>query len=86
MNQASHWKRFAAHLCTVPSLNMSVDISRMNFPSDYLSTMAPLAQSSLEQMQALEAGAIANPDEGRMVGHYWLRAPSRRTALYRKPL
>ncbi|MGL5032669.1 MAG: glucose-6-phosphate isomerase, partial [Microcystaceae cyanobacterium] len=24
---------------------------------------------------ALEQGAIANPDEGRMVGHYWLRNP-----------
>jgi glucose-6-phosphate isomerase len=26
-------------------------------------------------MAALEKGAIANPSEGRMVGHYWLRAP-----------
>src|ERR1700737_997640 len=26
-------------------------------------------------MQQLEKGAIANPDEKRMVGHYWLRAP-----------
>lgn len=26
-------------------------------------------------MAALEAGAVANPDEGRQVGHYWLRAP-----------
>jgi glucose-6-phosphate isomerase len=26
-------------------------------------------------MEALEAGAIANPDEDRMVGHYWLRNP-----------
>jgi glucose-6-phosphate isomerase len=26
-------------------------------------------------MAALEAGAVANPDEGRRVGHYWLRAP-----------
>ena len=25
-------------------------------------------------MKALEGGAIANPDEQRMVGHYWLRA------------
>ena len=24
-------------------------------------------------MRELEAGAIANPDEKRMVGHYWLR-------------
>jgi glucose-6-phosphate isomerase len=28
-------------------------------------------------MAALEGGAIANPDEGREVGHYWLRAPAR---------
>jgi len=27
-------------------------------------------------MVALEAGAIANPDEDRMVGHYWLRNPA----------
>ena len=26
-------------------------------------------------MQELEAGAIANPDEERQVGHYWLRDP-----------
>ncbi len=30
---------------------------------------------ALEQMKDLEAGKIANPDEGRMVGHYWLRNP-----------
>ena len=26
-------------------------------------------------MQDLELGSIANPDENRMVGHYWLRNP-----------
>ena len=26
-------------------------------------------------MAEVESGAIANPDEGRQVGHYWLRAP-----------
>ncbi len=29
----------------------------------------------LAAMAALEGGAVANPDEGRQVGHYWLRAP-----------
>ena len=28
-------------------------------------------------MAALERGGLANPDEKRMVGHYWLRAPER---------
>jgi glucose-6-phosphate isomerase len=32
---------------------------------------------AFEAMRALESGAIANPDEKRMVGHYWLRAPER---------
>ena len=32
-------------------------------------------QAAMEAMRQLEGGAIANPDENRMVGHYWLRAP-----------
>ena len=32
-------------------------------------------QRAFEAMDALERGDIANPDENRMVGHYWLRAP-----------
>ncbi len=35
---------------------------------------APLAKA-LGAMQRLEAGAVANQDEQRMVGHFWLRAP-----------
>ncbi|MBL8756346.1 MAG: glucose-6-phosphate isomerase [Planctomycetes bacterium] len=30
---------------------------------------------ALVAMQALEAGGVANADEKRMVGHFWLRAP-----------
>ncbi|MCB9673670.1 MAG: glucose-6-phosphate isomerase [Alphaproteobacteria bacterium] len=29
------------------------------------------------EMEGLEAGNVANPDEGRQVGHYWLRSPER---------
>jgi glucose-6-phosphate isomerase len=35
----------------------------------------PGMAAALAAMRALEAGALANPDEGRQVGHYWLRAP-----------
>jgi glucose-6-phosphate isomerase len=31
---------------------------------------------ALAAMTALEAGSMANPDEGRQVGHYWLRDPA----------
>jgi glucose-6-phosphate isomerase len=33
-------------------------------------------RKAFAEMDALEKGSIANPDENRMVGHYWLRAPS----------
>ena len=33
-------------------------------------------QKAFTAMDALEKGAIANPDEKRMVGHYWLRNPA----------
>jgi len=35
--------------------------------------MQPRFAKAFTDMAALEAGAIANPDENRMVGHYWLR-------------
>ena len=31
---------------------------------------------ALQAMAHLEAGAVSNPDEGRQVGHYWLRDPA----------
>ena len=34
-------------------------------------------EAAVEGMQRLEAGGVANSSEGRRVGHYWLRAPSR---------
>jgi len=37
--------------------------------------MEPRIQKAYRDMDALESGAISNPDEKRMVGHYWLRAP-----------
>jgi glucose-6-phosphate isomerase len=51
------------------------DFSFVDFSEDYFSTMAQPIASALEQMNELEGGAISNPDENRMVGHYWLRNP-----------
>jgi glucose-6-phosphate isomerase len=69
------WDRYQQYLVRHPELGISLDISRMRFDADFLSRMEPLAQDAFSAMRELEAGAIANPDEGRMVGHYWLRAP-----------
>jgi len=67
------WERFKSHYYTNPRLGLSLDISRMPFPDDFLASMQPKLQQAFADMAALEGGAIANPDENRMVGHYWLR-------------
>lgn len=54
---------------------MSLDISRMDFPPRFLTQMEPAIQKAYDAMEGIEAGEIANPDEKRMVGHYWLRNP-----------
>jgi glucose-6-phosphate isomerase len=75
MSTPSFWKRFQQHLCQVPALGLALDVSRMQFEDGFLDQMAGPMQRAFEAMDALEGGAIANPDEKRMVGHYWLRAP-----------
>ena len=56
-----------------PEADFWADFSFVDFPDDYLSSMESNITSALQAMQQLEGGAIANPDENRMVGHYWLR-------------
>src|SRR5213592_4589394 len=70
------WSRFKTYFYHNADLGVSLDISRMPFPDDFFSSMEPAIQRAFTAMTRLEAGAIANPDEKRMVGHYWLRAPA----------
>lgn len=69
----SHWDRFQKYFVRYSNLGFSIDISRMAFEDDLFSKMSGRIESAYKDMIALEAGAIANPDEKRMVGHYWLR-------------
>ncbi|MEY2560868.1 MAG: glucose-6-phosphate isomerase, partial [Verrucomicrobiota bacterium] len=75
MASSSLWPRFQKYFLRYDDLDFSIDISRMRFPDGFLQKMQPLVDKALAAMRELEAGAIANPDEGRMVGHYWLRNP-----------
>jgi glucose-6-phosphate isomerase len=75
MNTASLWERYKKYLCVVPSIGLKLDMSRLNFADDYFERMEPMLQNAYRAMDELEGGALANPDENRMVGHYWLRAP-----------
>jgi glucose-6-phosphate isomerase len=72
---AELWKRFQSSLCHVPALDVSLDVSRMALDDGAVERMRPAFDKAFAAMDALEKGAIANPDEDRMVGHYWLRAP-----------
>ncbi|GAT33716.1 glucose-6-phosphate isomerase [Terrimicrobium sacchariphilum] len=76
MSSISLWNRFQSHFLRYDDLGVSLDISRMDFADDFLSSKAEAAKNAVTQMLALEKGAIANPDEHRMVGHYWLRDSS----------
>ncbi|BCM89875.1 glucose-6-phosphate isomerase [Abditibacteriota bacterium] len=70
------WDRYKATSFFDSELGFSLDISRVDFPDDFLSSFEPKLQSAYVSMDALEAGEIVNPDENRMVGHYWLRDSS----------
>lgn len=75
MDARTLWDRCRRYLCVCEPIGLSIDISRMRFDDGFFDRMgAPMAKA-FEAMAALERGAIANPDENRMVGHYWLRAP-----------
>ncbi|MGK7920717.1 MAG: glucose-6-phosphate isomerase [Trichodesmium sp.] len=67
------WQNYIDWLYYHPGLEFYVDISRIKFDDSFLETMKPKFAKAFQDMEALEKGAIANPDENRMVGHYWLR-------------
>ncbi len=75
MSSAISWQRYQQFLSEIPAVGLTLDASRIRFDDPFLAKMKPLVGQAFEAMDALEKGAIANPDEKRMVGHYWLRAP-----------
>ncbi|MEQ1635067.1 MAG: glucose-6-phosphate isomerase [Methylococcales bacterium] len=75
MNNQELWQRYQDWLYFHEGLGLYLDISRIHFNAVLLRQVQPKFTKAFEAMAALEAGAIANPDENRMVGHYWLRNP-----------
>jgi glucose-6-phosphate isomerase len=77
---AHDWSRVQALSLHVPALSLLVDLSKTSLADDAL-RKDPLVTgafpAAFAAMDALEKGAVANPDEKRTVGHYWLRAPER---------
>lgn len=74
---AALWERYKRYVWISKSLGFRLDISRMRFDDALFDQLSEPMARALEGMERLERGEIANVDEGRMVGHYWLRDPSR---------
>ena len=70
------WQSYNQSITRYPQFGFSLDLSLMDIEAEFYSRMEPKIQKAFADIQALESGAIANPDEGRMVGHYWLRNPA----------
>jgi glucose-6-phosphate isomerase len=71
------WERFQKYYLTLPETGISLDVSRMGADDAFYARMAGKTRRAFSAMKKLEKGAIANPDENRMVGHYWLRNPAK---------
>ncbi|MEM7671700.1 MAG: glucose-6-phosphate isomerase [Verrucomicrobiota bacterium] len=69
------WERFQKEYLHIDELGFAIDTSRMDFADDFFASMDDKWATASQAMAELESGAIANPDENRMVGHYWLRTP-----------
>jgi glucose-6-phosphate isomerase len=68
------WKYFCDHLFNFDGIGLSIDASKIDRFDETLQKIDH--KSIFKEMSFLESGGIANPDENRMVGHYWLRNPS----------
>lgn len=67
------WQSYNQSLVRYPQHGFSLDLSLMELKPSDLAALQPKINQAFADMQTVESGAIANPDEGRMVGHYWLR-------------
>ncbi|MEL6854890.1 MAG: glucose-6-phosphate isomerase [Cyanobacteria bacterium J06607_13] len=75
MDAAALWRRYQDWLYYHEGLGIYVDVSRMRFDDAFVEELSPNFDKAFAAVDELEAGAIANPDENRKVGHYWLRDP-----------
>ncbi|MFN6461311.1 MAG: glucose-6-phosphate isomerase [Nostoc sp. DedVER02] len=75
MDARALWQRYQNWLYFHEGLGLYLDISRIRFDDPFVESLQPKFDKAFADMAQLEKGAIANPDENRMVGHYWLRNP-----------
>ena len=86
MSIAQDWTSFQKQFLRYATPAISLDYSRMGAGENFLAEKSPLIERAIADMQKLESGDIANPDEGRMVGHYWLRQADLAPAALRETI
>ena len=84
MNNIDKWKRYCDLLFSDDSLGFWLDISRMDVVHEDFDNFKEIFSKAFSALTSLENGSVANIDEGRQVGHYWLRnhkiAPTQKIA------
>src|SRR5690606_25129353 len=58
-------------------LDIELDFADAQLDEPSLTNGAARLEAALDALHRIEDGAVANIDEGRMVGHYWLHDPER---------
>ena len=78
MPNAAANDRFAQYVqsrCVLEDPYVELDLGHAQLGETELAPLRAPLRDALQAMRQLETGAIANADEQRMVGHFWLRAP-----------
>jgi glucose-6-phosphate isomerase len=71
----SDWDHFRRNLLRYPDLGFALDCSLMDAPEEWSEELREKIERAFADLAKIEAGEVMNPDEGRAVGHYWLRKP-----------
>ena len=61
---------------SLTAAGVEIDFARLELPEELADHYREPIARALQEMAAVEAGEKVNTDEGRMVGHYWLRNPN----------
>jgi glucose-6-phosphate isomerase len=75
MDTANRFARYLRFRSVLDDPFVELDLSHSALEESDVTALTPALTKALQAMQELEAGSVANPDEGRQVGHFWLRAP-----------
>jgi len=75
MDTANRFARYLRFRSLLDDPHIELDLSFSGLEPGDVEARTPALHAALDAMRDLEGGSIANPDEGRQVGHFWLRAP-----------